>query len=1148
MPQQIILRKGTAAAWTAAGSVVLAQGEPGFETDTGKLKIGNGTLAWTALGYVNPTFPTIPSNLADLLDVAETAPSLNQVLKWNGTAWAPAADATGGGGTGATTLDELTDVAITGTPSIGQVLSYDGATWTNSIVPTESLDLTDLRDVNINSGTLAAGQVLKYNGLSWSAAADNNTTQTLTGSALPGNGVNVALSGGGGSFKLVPGTANISFAVTGNDITVSTTDRDTTYAFSSYTETGVTGLRLRNTVALTNVDIPFPDTATSVVTRGAGGVLNINARNTRYTQTLTATASGVDFITEGNTEAFGLGATLALGTNIVTLTTGTTLGLYPGLLCSVTAGTGAFGTNALIVSVDSDTQLTMSVNHATAGSVTFSSRYRKNIAFAGTPDLSITNPSGNTITFDTLSKVNTGVVGRIATYTDSGDLRSVQSSNDGLTWDQATRYLIVTSGRLALRQTDLQMLHNSYGTGLRSDGLQYAQYFAGADSRAWNIIRSRGTSTVPASINSGDELFELRAYGQYGTASADLTIAANMRFIARTITPGFVGADIVFANGNGSATASPSLIIRETGDVEINSISAIGVGGNGDLVLAGIGTGTVRLPAGATVGGVPIGSVVLKGTLTGAALTALTGMVTGDAYVCSSTSGIFIAQHIHLYSGSAWNDLGSFQGPAGTNGAAGTNGTSATIAVGTVTTGAAGSSATVTNAGTSLAATFNFGIPRGDTGATGAAATIAVGTVTTGAAGSSAIVTNTGTSGAAVFAFTIPAGADGADGADGVDGQTVLNGAVDPTTEGVNGDFYINTVSDQIFGPKAAGAWGTGTSLVGPAGADGTDGADGQGVPTGGTTGQILSKIDGTNYNTQWIAAPTASNSFETIAIAGQSSVVADSATDTLTLAAGTGIAITTNAGTDTITIASTVTNTDTTYGISAETATGGVNLRLTGSDAATDNVKLTAGTNITLTRTSADEITIDAAGGGGTASNSFATIAVAGQTSVAADNATDTLTLVAGTNITITTDATTDAITINSTASGGGAMATRAALNGTSGSLAADGVGTINITGYKSYMLMKVATSAAAWVRIYTSEAARTADASRTEGTDPAPGAGVIAEVITTGAQTVFISPGALGWNDETVVTTNIPVRVTNKSGATAAITVTLTALQLEA
>ena len=52
--------------------------------------------------------------------------------------------------------------------------------------------------------------------------------------------------------------------------------------------------------------------------------------------------------------------------------------------------------------------------------------------------------------------------------------------------------------------------------------------------------------------------------------------------------------------------------------------------------------------------------------------------------------------------------------------AVGPAGQAATIAVGTVTTGAAGSSATVVNAGTSSAAVFNFGIPRGATGATGA--------------------------------------------------------------------------------------------------------------------------------------------------------------------------------------------------------------------------------------------------------------------------------------------------------------------------------------------------------------------------------------------------------------------------------------------
>jgi len=51
--------------------------------------------------------------------------------------------------------------------------------------------------------------------------------------------------------------------------------------------------------------------------------------------------------------------------------------------------------------------------------------------------------------------------------------------------------------------------------------------------------------------------------------------------------------------------------------------------------------------------------------------------------------------------------------------------------------------------------------------------------------------------------------------------------------------------------------------------------------------------------------------------------------------------------------------DTNTTYAISAETATGGVNLRLTGSDSSTDNVKLANGTGISLTRTDADTITV---------------------------------------------------------------------------------------------------------------------------------------------------------------------------------------------
>lgn len=47
---QIQIRRGTAASWTSANPT-LASGEFGFETDTGKAKIGNGSTAWNSLAY-----------------------------------------------------------------------------------------------------------------------------------------------------------------------------------------------------------------------------------------------------------------------------------------------------------------------------------------------------------------------------------------------------------------------------------------------------------------------------------------------------------------------------------------------------------------------------------------------------------------------------------------------------------------------------------------------------------------------------------------------------------------------------------------------------------------------------------------------------------------------------------------------------------------------------------------------------------------------------------------------------------------------------------------------------------------------------------------------------------------------------------------
>jgi hypothetical protein len=140
-----------------------------------------------------------------------------------------------------------------------------------------------------------------------------------------------------------------------------------------------------------------------------------------------------------------------------------------------------------------------------------------------------------------------------------------------------------------------------------------------------------------------------------------------------------------------------------------------------------------------------------------------------------------------------------------------------------------------------------------------------------------------------------PRGEKGDIGDTGSAGKSVLSGTTNPSNlaDGSDGDFYINTNSLTIFGPKTSGVWGDGISIIGeqgekgddgatgpqgvqgpqgptgatgatgptgptgPIGATGATGAQGPGVPTGGTAGQILAKNTNTNNDTHWITPPS---------------------------------------------------------------------------------------------------------------------------------------------------------------------------------------------------------------------------------------------------------------------------------------------------
>ena len=131
-----------------------------------------------------------------------------------------------------------------------------------------------------------------------------------------------------------------------------------------------------NTVAVTGATtfantVAVTGTASFASTVTVGGDLIVNGTTT----TLNSSTISVD---DKNIELgsgvpkTGLVATLATGTTSVTLTTGNTSGLIPGMTLTKTAGAGNFGAASKIVSITNSTVFVASINHATAGSTTFS--------------------------------------------------------------------------------------------------------------------------------------------------------------------------------------------------------------------------------------------------------------------------------------------------------------------------------------------------------------------------------------------------------------------------------------------------------------------------------------------------------------------------------------------------------------------------------------------------------------------------------------------------------------------------------------------------------------------------------------------------------------------------------------------------------
>jgi len=145
MAVQIQLRNGTAAQWTAANPT-LAAGEVGTETDTSKLKIGNGSTAWNSLAYASGsgTVSSVAMSVPAFLSVAGSPITTSGTLAvtLSGTAL-PVVN----GGTGTTTS----------TGSGNTVLSTSQTLVTPVLGTPTSVTLTNATGLPVSTGISGLG-------------------------------------------------------------------------------------------------------------------------------------------------------------------------------------------------------------------------------------------------------------------------------------------------------------------------------------------------------------------------------------------------------------------------------------------------------------------------------------------------------------------------------------------------------------------------------------------------------------------------------------------------------------------------------------------------------------------------------------------------------------------------------------------------------------------------------------------------------------------------------------------------------------------------------------------------------------------------------------------------------------------------------
>ena len=300
------------------GTLPLTLGGTGAATaTTARTNLGLGGLAvLNSVGTTEITDASVTNvKIANVAagKILQGGATTGQILKWDGSAWSPAADDVGGGATPTLATGQI--LIGNGTTNSAAALSGD-ATLSAGVITIANNAITSAK---ISDGTIAAadlssmgatnGQVMQYNGSTWVPAANGGGLSSALNSAniFVGNGSNVATG-----------------VVMSGDATISSTGALTlTNSTATRTNLGLGSLATLNTVTtteITNGTIAAVDMANGSVSGGTGGIIT--------DASITAADLAIGAVDLATTDVTGALAITNGGTGATTATTArTNLGL-----------------------------------------------------------------------------------------------------------------------------------------------------------------------------------------------------------------------------------------------------------------------------------------------------------------------------------------------------------------------------------------------------------------------------------------------------------------------------------------------------------------------------------------------------------------------------------------------------------------------------------------------------------------------------------------------------------------------------------------------------------------------------------------------------------------------------------------------------